>query len=286
LSYCITHGLLFATLCFSQSNEAKTAIEKYSELPKPVKNTLLAAIKKPANNNVWVCEAEGIIAAIAVKTVPPKNTENYNRLHLLYVSQTHAESFAAMCEYIAFKEKSLLPRFGDRELLLMTLKRINISGSVKGAFHKTQTIGREVITTVYCPSANIKASLSNSENIKNIEEQYLQAGYNKIKEALAKNNHQEVIKTWKHLKSSDLFSPQLVVDIAGYYKNTDSPEECIRHCKEYGQYYKDIKSKEFFISLGDILADIQDEEAESLANSFYDRVEELCNTGNKIFTKQ
>jgi len=118
----------------------RTAIDKYAELPVPVKDALLTTVKKSANDNIWVCEADGITTSVAVKTVPPKNSENYSKIHLLAVSQTQAKVFAAMCEYIAFKEKALITRFGDKELLLKALKHISISGSVKEASHKTQTI--------------------------------------------------------------------------------------------------------------------------------------------------
>lgn len=284
LLYYIALFLLSATLCFSQSTDVKRAIEEYTELPATVKNALLDTVKKSALDKVLICEADGIIATIVLKTTPPKNVENYSRIHSLYVSQANAQSFAAICQYVAFREKSLLIRFSDKELLLKALKHVHVSGSVKGAFHKTQTIGREVITIACCPFSNIKATLNDPQYIENIAEQYLHAGHDKIKKAIMQKNHHEAIKTWKHLKKSNLFSPQLVVDIAECYMKMNAPDECIRHCKEFERHYKDLSDKGFFIRLADILADIQDEEAEALANSFYDRAEELLEVGKKKTT--
>jgi hypothetical protein len=183
-----------------------------------------------------VAETGTSVSCTVTKQLPDKNAANYKQLHRIAVAQAEAETSLAMCEYVAAKDKKLQLRFPDKELLSEIIKHSGISGHIKGKRFETQTIDNTVVTVAACPVKNITAAL----------------------------------------KDIDPFSPKLVVVIARYYQKNGKEKECVAHCQEWLPAYRNLKDKDFFVPIGDVLAEFTDnKEAEKLALSAYDEVERL-----------
>ena len=260
------------------SAEVKNAVNEYPDMPPAVKSALLETLKKPATRNSWVCEAGEFVACVAVQTVPPRENANSSRLRQLALPQTEAHASVEMCVYVAMKKALKNVRLDDQDLLNTALQNSKASGSIKGKLHQSRTVDNEVISVAYCPIANITASLLEPANLQQIRDNYLLAGHEKFKELIAKDNLQDAIQIWQHLKERELFSPELIVDVALCYQKVDETEKCVAHCKEFLYNYRDLKIPSYFVQLGNLLADILTEDAEELAISAFDKAEHLMLT--------
>jgi hypothetical protein len=211
--------------------------------------------------------------------LPSQQAENYNRIRLLEISSAEARTAADILFYTISKGIDKKYQFDDQELLknalLSETGNLRIQGTIKGMFHKTYVIENRIVPIAYCSTKQIAAFLTSPATIDNISENYLHAGHNKIGQLIRQKNWKSAIAVWKHLQERQLVSPQLVLDIGDCFLQNGQTEEALAHCKEYLEGYRNLKDVDFFLKIGDILAEIPSKEAEQLALKSYNTAERL-----------
>jgi hypothetical protein len=86
---------------------------------------------------------------------------------------------------------------------------------------------------------------------------------------MARKDWQNALLLWQHLHKRKLVSQQLYLDAARCFKELKQTADTVRVLGEAVTAFDDQGSPEFFEQAGDLLLDIQTDDAQSLAEAAY-----------------
>ena len=242
----------------------------------------IADLYREATNS-WVCEVENLIGvATAIKNSSRDTTTG------LSVSQAHC--FSALVLFSINKKRFEGYGLTNNELLKLAIFNedglLRYRGLIKSVLYESHAVEGWSITVAHCPLKAVASELLDPHEVATLRESYSKAGYYKIGQALKIRDWPNAEKTWQHLKSEELLSPQVVINYGKCLLEQGKSAEAIKHFDQYLYGYSKLRDKEFFLEVADALYQLakHNKDAEKVALKAVDEAERLLLRQQKTIT--
>ena len=251
----------------------KAAVDYVSQadIPEPLRETMLTVLRQHPTETRWSGQKGATIFALAAKSLPSGKMRSRATPALLELVHT-------LSVHELLKAKSLLDRYSasglsDATTLGSALEeaagKLQVTGNAQGAVHQSAVRGDFVVAYVHAEESALTAHLLQPAELEKVQIAYRNVMHRKARELMERSDWENALLLWQHLHQRKLVSQQLYLDAAQCFKQLGRENDTVRILSDAVTSFREAGSPEFFEQAGDLLLEIETDEALELAEKAY-----------------
>lgn len=242
-----------------------------TELPAPMRQAMQTVLDQHPTQSRWSGRSGSSLFALAAQRLPTGEIRDRSvppMLGLVHVQATHE----------LLKAKSLLGRFSETGLDdATTLRRaveeaageLRVMGRVQGVVHRAAAVDGFAVGYVVADESTLSAFLMQPSELQVVQAAYRDVMHRQARQLMERSDWQNALLLWRHLHQRKLVSQPLYLDAARCFLKLGQIDDTIRVLSEALTAFGDSGSPEFFEQAGDLVFEIETDEAQSLAEAAY-----------------
>jgi len=242
-----------------------------AEITPKIREAMQIVLRQHPTESRWSGRAGPTLFAMAAKRLPAGQVRSRAvpaMLELVHMQATH-ELLTAKSLLDRFEATGLNDATTLRQAVEKAVGALHVTGNVQGVVHGAATVGEFAAGYVIADEAALSAYLLQPAELEIVRTAYRDVMHAQARQLMDRGDWQNALLLWQHLHQRRLVSQQLYLDAARCFKELKQTADTVRVLSEAIASFGDSGSPEFLERAGDLMLDVQTDEAQSLAETAY-----------------